>query len=146
MALADWEDIRSTGEACLDVQAVKLDEVAGVEKVAVIYPIILPDRLEVIINLPGQQLRHKSTKITSEEVEALVERLRGALYNRISLEFRPLSQQVYDLLIRPIEQDLGQSQICSPSQANHRGLEIRQERCCSRRSTRTNCIGCSAAA
>jgi CHAT domain-containing protein len=98
-------------EACLDVQAVKLDEVAGVQQVAVIYPIILPDRLEVIINLPGRQLSHKSTKITSEEVEALVERLQGALYNRISLEFRPLSQQVYDLLIRPIEQDLGQSQV-----------------------------------
>ncbi|NEQ21312.1 MAG: tetratricopeptide repeat protein, partial [Microcoleus sp. SIO2G3] len=98
-------------EACLDVQAVTLDKVAGVEKVAVIYPIILPDRLEVIISLPGQQLRHKSKDITSEAMEALVEQLQEALYNPISLEFRPLSQQVYDLLIRPIEEDLGQSQV-----------------------------------
>ncbi|HEY9606087.1 MAG TPA: CHAT domain-containing protein, partial [Allocoleopsis sp.] len=100
-------------ETCLDVKTVPIEKIPGIQQVAVIYPIILPDRLEVIVSVPGQQqqLRHETTRISSQEVEEKVERLRSTLYNRISLAYKPLTQEVYNLLIRPIEKDLAASQV-----------------------------------
>jgi CHAT domain-containing protein len=100
-------------ETCLDAKAVPIEKIPGIQQVAVIYPIILPDRLEVIVSVPGQQqqLRHETTRISSQEVEEKVERLRSTLYNRISLAYKPLTQEVYNLLIRPIEKDLAASKV-----------------------------------
>lgn len=98
-------------EACLDARPVAIDEIPEVQDIALIYPVILPDRLEIIIKLPGQELRHTPISKTSQEVEELVSQLREALYNRISLGYRKLTQEGYDLLIRPIEQELAESQV-----------------------------------
>lgn len=46
---------------------------------AVIYPIILPDRLDVILKLPNQDLRHYRTLIAQEKVESTVTDLREYL-------------------------------------------------------------------
>jgi CHAT domain-containing protein len=48
-------------EACLNARPEQIDRVDP--KAAVIYPIILPDRLEVILSLPNQPLRHYATSI-----------------------------------------------------------------------------------
>ena len=55
-------------DACLDSYPVVIDEIDV--QAAVIYPIILSDRLEVILALPQQPLRHYSSPITAEQVEA----------------------------------------------------------------------------
>ena len=46
-------------EACLKGQPRQIDQID--QKAAVIYPIILPERLEVIVSVPGQPLRHYQT-------------------------------------------------------------------------------------
>jgi CHAT domain-containing protein len=94
-------------EACLDAQPVQIDEID--RQAAVIYPILLTDRLEVVISLPGQTLRHYSTPLSNSEVESVVGRLRQSLVVRTSRQFLSLSQQVYDWLIRPVEADLAAS-------------------------------------
>lgn len=94
---------------CLNALPVQIDQVD--QKAAVIYPIILPDRLEVILSLPQQPLRHYATSLSPNQVERTVFQLLQLLTQRRSEGFLPLSQQVYDWLIRPAEADLAQSEV-----------------------------------
>jgi CHAT domain-containing protein len=95
--------------ACLKTTAVAIDTID--QKAAVIYPIILADRLEVILSLPGQPLRHYATSLPQDRVERTMVRLRQYLTQRTSQEFLALSQQVYDWLIRPAEVSLAHSKV-----------------------------------
>ena len=100
--------------ACLQGKPVLIDQVIDQEDstAAVIYPIILPDRVDVILKLPKLPLRHYKVKISQNEVEQTLETLRARLISPITRrEERLLSQQVYDWLIRPAEDALTQSQI-----------------------------------
>jgi len=92
-------------EACLTARPQQIDQVDP--KAAVIYPIILPDRLEVILSLPNQPLRHYATSIAQSDLESLLNKMRRSL-RRTSLdqERLPLSQKVYDWLVRPAESEL----------------------------------------
>lgn len=95
--------------ACLKSTAVKIDAID--RKAAVIYPIFLADRLEVILSLPEQPLRHYATTLPQDQVERTMVRLRQYLTQRTSNEFLPLSQKVYDWLIRPAEAFLANSEV-----------------------------------
>ena len=53
--------------ACLDSEPRQIDQIDP--KAAVIYPIVLSDRLEVILALPNQPLTHYTTPLPQSEVE-----------------------------------------------------------------------------
>ncbi|HEY9649817.1 MAG TPA: CHAT domain-containing protein [Coleofasciculaceae cyanobacterium] len=93
--------------ACLNAQPIEIDSID--QKAAIIYPIILADRLEVILRLPNQPLRHYPANRPQKEVEDTVIQLRRELPRRFSEDFFPLSEQVYNWLIRPAEKDLAAS-------------------------------------
>ena len=98
-------------DACLDAEPAQVDRVDP--NAAVFYPIILRDRLEVILALPGQPLRHYSTNLPQEEVEKTIKKMRDALtIPRLQLSvknfWRP-SEKAYDWLIRPVEKELADS-------------------------------------
>ena len=95
--------------ACLTAKPVQIDGID--QNAAVIYPIILRDRLEVILSLPDKPLRHYATALSSDQVESLIAQLRVALTKPFGWDFLPLSQQVYDWLIRPAEANLQASEI-----------------------------------
>ncbi len=98
--------------ACLDAEPVLIDQLTEREDTtaAVIYTIVLPDRFEIILKSPQQQLRHYSTPLDNpQKVERLLERLAQSLSQRNSQETVPLAQQAYDWLIRPLEEDLATS-------------------------------------
>lgn len=101
--------------ACVDATPVLIDQVVDQNDrtAAVIYPIMLADRLEVILKLPQQQnLRHYTAHISQHKLENTLEQLRGNLEKPYtSSEGKLASQQVYNWLIRPAEADLSQSQI-----------------------------------
>jgi len=97
------------GENCLSGNPVQIDQID--QRAAVIYPIILNDRLEVILSLPQQPLRHFATPLSQTQLESTVLELRNALRKEYSKKFLSLSQQVYDWLIRPIEVDLAKSKV-----------------------------------
>ena len=79
-------------------------------KAAFIYPIILPDRLEVISNIPGQNLQHHVTVVKQAEVEKTAIKLRTNLLKRNRPEeVIKNSIQLYEWLIKPWEQDLEKS-------------------------------------
>ena len=96
-------------EACLNAKHQQIDKIDA--KAAVIYPIILSDRLEVVVSLPGQPLRNYSTPLLRQEIETNLNKLRQELVTRSGRKFLPLSQQVYDWLIRPIEADLSKAEV-----------------------------------
>lgn len=107
LQLAELDDFFRA--ACLTAKPVQIDAID--RKAAVIYPIILPDRLEVILSLPQQPLRHYATVLPQDEVESTVQQLRRELVLGYGKAFLPLVQQVYDWLILPIETDLAESQV-----------------------------------
>lgn len=97
-------------EACLEARPQQIDEIDP--KAAVIYPIILPDRLEVILSLPGQPLRRYGTKVLRERAEMAVRQMRGSLNPLFSSKRRLLVyQKIYDWLIRPAAVDLAASEV-----------------------------------
>ncbi|MEM9273692.1 MAG: CHAT domain-containing protein [Cyanobacteria bacterium P01_F01_bin.143] len=95
-------------DACLDTYPVVVDEIDV--QAAVIYPIILRDRLEVILSLPQQPLRHYSTPLNSDQVETILKQFYSSMspgYPRN--EGLKAAEQVYDWLIRPAEAILQES-------------------------------------
>ncbi|MFB2971003.1 CHAT domain-containing protein [Aerosakkonema sp. BLCC-F183] len=97
-------------DACADVKARIIDEVD--RTAAVIYPIILSDRLEVIVSVPDRPLRHYNTAKSKAELESIFKRARVSLRRTAFEQERlPLAQQLYDLLIRPVEKDLAASDV-----------------------------------
>jgi CHAT domain-containing protein len=74
---------------------------------AVIYPIVLPDRLEILVGVGGR-LHRASVPVGAEELGRVLGTLAEAL--RFGLAYGKESVQLYDWLIRPIEPQLaGQS-------------------------------------
>ncbi len=108
---------------------------------AVIYPIVLPDRLEVILTLPGKPLQRYSTNVSSQQVEATIKQLRRrsltnpgfaeavrsargneepepqiqkiqqTVEQSIEEDILPLSTEIYSWLIEPVEAQLEASKV-----------------------------------
>ncbi|MEH2024390.1 CHAT domain-containing protein [Nostoc sp.] len=88
-------------EACLD----RTQQIDQVDPTAtVIYPIILPDRLTVILSKAGQPLRSYVTHKSQAEIEQTLDNFLVALNPVSDSQDRDrFSQQIYDWLIRPAE-------------------------------------------
>jgi len=97
------------GEETVSLEAI----IAEDSTTAVLYPILLEDRLEVILAVPGEKLRHYSPANTPrQEVETLIKRLRYSLEQPFfSQRGRQDSQTLYNWLIQPAEADLANSQV-----------------------------------
>lgn len=96
-------------DACIATRPVQLEKVAA--KAAILYTIVLPERLEVIAALPGQPVAHHATAIKQSAVEDTILDLRLALSaagGRLAPEdtVKELSGKVYDWLLRPLETPL----------------------------------------
>jgi CHAT domain-containing protein len=96
-------------EACVEANPRNIDELDT--SAAVIYPIVLPDRLEVILSLPKQSPQLYTTKIAKTELDKTIEQMQRFLrvpQSEIE-ESLPYYQTVYNWLIRPLEKDLANS-------------------------------------
>lgn len=88
--------------ACLDVQPQQIDQIDAAA--AVLYPIVLPDRLAVVLALQGQPLHYYETVLPKTEIEHSLTEMRQALSLAFPSQLRlQISQQLYDWLIRPAE-------------------------------------------
>jgi CHAT domain-containing protein/Tfp pilus assembly protein PilF len=102
-------------EACLQAKAEIVDTVVDKTDTtaAVIYPIILKNRLEIILKLPLQnQFRHYTTFVDAEELEKTLEQLQYSLKQPDQInQIKEVSAKIYNWLIKPLEADLQASQI-----------------------------------
>lgn len=97
-------------EACLETRPVQIDTIDP--HAAVFHPIILSDRLEVILSLPDGSLQHYHTPLPSDRIEEVLQQLYSSIYLGYSEdEHRQPAQQVYDWLIRPAEQQLANQNV-----------------------------------
>jgi CHAT domain-containing protein len=88
--------------ACLDVQPQQIDQIDLAA--AVLYPIVLPDRLAVILALKGQPLHYYETVLPQADIEGSLSQMRQALSLAFPNQLRlQIAQQLYDWLIRPAE-------------------------------------------
>ena len=105
-------------EACLDTQPEAIDRIDPTA--AVIYPIILPDslrdssnsRLEVILSLPDQTLKHYSTNLSQAQVDEAINRMRQSFRRTSFAEERlSIAQEIYSWLVQPAAEDLNRQSI-----------------------------------
>ncbi|GAA6616170.1 CHAT domain-containing protein [Scytonema sp. NUACC26] len=101
-------------EACLSNQFVVLDKVVDRDRpnTAIFYPIILNNRLEVILKLPNKPLMHRTSVVNFQEVEQAVTKMRQTIVEPDTIkEFQVVSQQLYNWLIKPVESELKNSKV-----------------------------------
>lgn len=102
--------------ACINAQPVQIDKVD--RTAAVIYPVILRDRLELIVSVPDasnqkaeQILIHRTIALGKQEVDDTVDELRQKLETRSTNEFKLVSQKVYNWIIAPIASELANRKV-----------------------------------
>ncbi|MEH1872914.1 CHAT domain-containing protein [Nostoc sp.] len=92
-------------QTCLTYKPQAIDKIDS--KAAVIYPILLERRLEVVVSLPGRPLQHYGTTLSSQEELKVFDELRQSL-NLAFLpdEVLPSAQKLYDWLLRPAQKQI----------------------------------------
>lgn len=102
-------------EACLQARPVILDQLDP--EAAVLYPVILGDRLEVILKLPQQPISHYAVATPSVSVQetarTLLDRLRTPPTEASAgtPDYLSEAQTLYNWLIRPVAKDLAIRQV-----------------------------------
>jgi CHAT domain-containing protein/Tfp pilus assembly protein PilF len=96
---------------CVDTALAKITTLDVVAQTAVvIYPILLPDRTELLLSLPSG-LKRVAVPVGAKAVTEEVRQLRRRLEKRTTREYLPHAQKLYDWLIRPLEADLAAAPI-----------------------------------
>nr|WP_244329375.1 CHAT domain-containing protein [Tolypothrix sp. PCC 7910] len=101
-------------EACLLGQSVALDRVVDKDNpnTAILYPIVLPEEIQVIVKIPQKPLQHYSTRVPQAEVNKVLAELRRNLVNPTALNaVKTQGKQVYNWLIKPIESQLPENKV-----------------------------------
>ncbi|WP_293083614.1 MULTISPECIES: CHAT domain-containing protein [unclassified Moorena] len=96
-------------DACLDTKPVNIDEIDP--NAAIFYTIILPDRLEVIVTLPGQPLRQITTNLPQTEIEQQLASVKINITSPWRVLRKDNLQTIHDWLIGPIQGELANSNI-----------------------------------
>lgn len=97
-------------EPCLKANPTQVDQIDT--KAAVIYPIILENRLETIVSLPSKPLKHYTTAISEKDLEKMVQKMRRAIRRKfLKKQHFAICEEIYNLLIKPLEADLAASEI-----------------------------------
>ncbi len=89
-------------DECVDAAQSRAGDVEKASKnTAVLYPILLPDRTELLVSLHGE-LKRVRVPVTAATLTKEVGAFRHRLEKRTTQQYRPHAQQLYDWLIRPI--------------------------------------------
>jgi CHAT domain-containing protein/Tfp pilus assembly protein PilF len=75
------------------------------ERTAAIYPIILPDRLEILLSLPDGMKRY-SVPVGAAELNEGINSFRALLEKRTTNQYRRDAMKIHAWLIQPLEKDL----------------------------------------
>lgn len=94
-------------EACVDITPIDINQADS--NAAIVYTLVLEDRLSVILHLPNQPLQHFSTEVSAGEVSDIAKQLRQQLVIRSQRQYLPLAQQVYSWLVEPARSAIDRS-------------------------------------
>jgi CHAT domain-containing protein len=98
-------------DECVDAfqnHQTKLEDVS--RQAAILYPIILPDRTELLVSLPDGMHR-VTVAIKQEDLKEEATAFRRALQKETTREYLRKGQRLYDLLLRPLEAEFSKFDI-----------------------------------
>jgi CHAT domain-containing protein len=94
------------GDECVAAAPPRLTALERVSPDAlIVYPILLPDRTELLVSLPTG-LKRMQVPVTGPDLEQRVRIFRNALDDREPLRYLQHAQRLYGWLIQPLEADL----------------------------------------
>lgn len=97
-------------EPCIESIPQSLDTLDP--KAAILYPIILPDRLAVILSIPGQPLHYASTNLPQVTIEAGIQQMLDSMrITSFRQERLTAAAQLYQWLVEPVETVLKTSNV-----------------------------------
>ncbi|MEO1620124.1 MAG: CHAT domain-containing protein, partial [Cyanobacteria bacterium J06632_3] len=97
--------------ACLDAQQVALEDVEETEA-AIVYPIILSDRLVLLVSLPGQPLQQFTTTVSDSALRQTLLDWRVALEKPFTApEGKALGEKLYGWIVGPMADELATSEV-----------------------------------
>lgn len=92
------------------VQSATLSDNTGLAHTAILYPILLPDRTEILLSLP-QGIQQFSISIPANRLKDEVNEFRFELETRETKDYLPYAQRLYHWLISPLEPALKQQAV-----------------------------------
>jgi CHAT domain-containing protein len=109
-ALLDHLNQTARGET-LNPQALNglRDNLRRLDRAAILYPLILSDRLELVLTTAETPPIHRSVPVSAAELQTVLQQFRRALTNPAQADPRPLAQKLYGWLIQPLEPELTQA-------------------------------------
>jgi len=94
-------------DECVDALEATTKTAAEVSsRAAVVYPILLPDRTELLLSFGEAGMKRYPVPVGREEMKAEIRRFRALLEKRTTYQYRRHGQKLYDWLIRPFEPEL----------------------------------------
>lgn len=93
-------------DPCIDAMSKQIQSLSP--STAVLYPVILPDRLELLADIGGKLYR-KTTDVKQNRLNRLVTELAGNLRN--GLPYEDIGKEVYGWVIEPLEPILDQNSV-----------------------------------
>lgn len=98
---------------CVDIALSRVTQLDTVSPTAaVVYPILLPDRTELLVTLPSG-LRRFTVPVREAVLTNEVRQFRRMLERRTTRQYLRHARQLYDWLIRPLEAELAEAKIDS---------------------------------
>jgi CHAT domain-containing protein/Flp pilus assembly protein TadD len=85
------------------------DNLQTLDQAVLIYPLLLEDRLELVLVTPYAPPIHRTVAVSRAELETTLNDVRQALINK-NRDARAATQRLYEYLIRPLEADLAQAE------------------------------------
>lgn len=95
---------------CLNQASTTLAEQMNMAKTAVYYPILLPDRLEILLSLP-KGIKQFTVNVTALKLKDEANEFRFELETRETKDYIPYAQRLYRWMIEPILADLKRQQV-----------------------------------
>jgi CHAT domain-containing protein len=92
----------------LEAKLTKLDQIDN--KTAIFYPILLDERLELLLSLPDG-IKHFTVPLSRAKITEEIRTFRKLLEKRTTHQYLPHARQLYSWLIQPMAQDLVQAGI-----------------------------------
>jgi CHAT domain-containing protein len=96
---------------CVDAAQAQLTKLDVVSPTAIaIYPILLPDRMELLVSLPDG-MKRVMVPVSADKITQEIRTFRALLEKRTTREYLPHAQTLYDWIMRPLEPLLATSKI-----------------------------------
>lgn len=89
--------------AALKAKTAGIDQLG--KRTAAIYPIVLPDRLEILLSLPDGMKRY-TVSVSAEELNNEINRFRSRLEKRTTHQYKRHAKKIYSWLVEPMDKDL----------------------------------------